>query len=298
MLKDGLLLINTCHAINSLSSARGFLEVVESLFETNQFEIVWIDPKSKHRRGIPRHKCSEDLIEARLATGDLAVEGGPEAEWSAGLSWRSYAKSELGENSVPEYFRPNQLTVVLPEIRLRSPAFSERVVRGFRSVATTFQADYGVVRPRVRAEARYRSVLGYAAGIEDIFWLNYFGPAYTRIFGIKDVRHLPACAIDSPTRDSIFIRVTESFFDPSLMQRAQSVRERLGEAFFLKPTDGNPSKVEYSGGFLFNPLRLFRFVSSAVDNSAARREDRLIADVRPSFDLSEMIGDDGLRTGS
>jgi hypothetical protein len=291
MLKNGYLGINTTLAIDGVDFAWYFLEQIEQLFGTSDFSIVWTEARTDKRGAKRRARCDEDLLTRLQASGGFAVEGGERgSDWSGGLSWRRYPRSVAMTEGVPSRFTPNQVTMSLPETLLRQDAFLVRLRYVFRALCAKAEADYGVVRPWVQANTRFiRSPLGHAAGLEGIYWLNYFGPAYVRLIGLDSLLKAPAASAEQIGPQSCLVRLTDGFFDPESSTKSAHVRQHLGNAYFLKGPQGEDAKSNISSGSLLNPTRMFGFISSlAKDRRIAEAELATAADRRPSFDIDRM----------
>jgi hypothetical protein len=290
MLNRGYLVINTTLPIGGVDFAVYFLEQIETLFGTNDFMVVWTDPATDKRKAVRRAKCDGELLAKLQAGGGLAVEGERGADWSAGLSWHRYARTAATIEGVPRGFTPNQITMALPEALMREGDFLTRLQRAMASLCVQADADYGAVRPWLRANTRFaRSPLGHAAGLEGIYWLNYFGPAYVRLIGLDQLLAAPGAVVEQLGPLACLMRLGDAYFSVDVADRSARVREHLGDAYFLKPAPTEESGSGVSSGSLLDLGRVFGFVSSLVkERRVSEAELAQAADRRPQFDFQRM----------
>lgn len=289
MIQDGLFFVNTTHDISGVDYGLLLIDFLADLFETDDFSIVWVDAGSGRRNIAARRSCKVDLIAALQGAGGFAVECGKLPDWSGGISLYKYQRSVRHLEAIPYNFKPNQISVVLPESKLRQPEFQDRLAAKTTDLVGAVHGDYGVVRPRRHATMRYeRSPYGYAAGIDGLHWLNYFGPACLKIFDVARFSAVHAFDCRAIGHSLWRLRLTDDYFDSQLPLVAEDAQRAIGDSYFMKPIQ-DTQEPRRASGWLLNPKVFLSLVGSLSGEAGlARDESASSAAVKPAYDYEAM----------
>ncbi len=149
----------------------------------------------------------------------------------------------------------------------------------FGKVSVLFQADFSFVFGENRGSGEYFDVsyssndegLGLAAGLRDVYWLNFYGETFVKLIGAENICELPAFEI-SETDSGIFVQVSERVEDAYRFRIA--IKNQIGNQYFV-PKGRRLEHVD-SGGV----LRLARHLLTVIRSP----KNLAVAEVRPQFE--------------
>jgi len=176
---------------------------------------------------------------------------------------------------VSRKFGFEHLTVVLKDSSLRPSSLNEM----FREASASLRADFSFMFGENRASGKYFDIsysanddgLGLAAGLRDVYWLNFYGTPFVNAIGIENLCELPAFEI-SDTEHGVFVRITERAEDAHDLKDV--LRNQIGNQYFV-PKGVHLASTNSSG--------IVAFLRHLV-TIAKLPKDLAVAEVRPKFE--------------
>ncbi|MEO1245947.1 MAG: hypothetical protein AAFX56_09730 [Pseudomonadota bacterium] len=152
------------------------------------------------------------------------------------------------------------------------------LIRLFMTISKLTSADFSFVYGENLRSEKYFNVahfaheegLGLAAGLRDVYWLNFYGKSFTQLIGVENLLELSVFDV-SEFEDGVCVRVSEKIEDAYELK--DLVKSQVGEEYFV-PKRKSTEQVR-SGGILRFLGVLWAIVRAPKDLDTAK--------VRPRF---------------
>lgn len=154
----------------------------------------------------------------------------------------------------------NAIHISVDEEFAESAGNRQRLIRLLSDLFTDLDCGYGNIRHRREWEEKgwvdevspsgavYRTSIGLKAqdGLEDIYWANFFGPPYVRLFKEQRIATCPTHKVKALGKESYLLLTDESPFEwsnPEVLGLCEAAKEHLNMGVFLdKREPGKPTK--------------------------------------------------------
>jgi len=178
------------------------------------------------------------------------------SEWESatvGTSWsltrKQYPQVEF--TYVKDWGRPfNSFSIAIESSYLNETSSLGQLLNVLKELYQLLHASYGFVKTQEMGAHYNKRGKEFSAGIDlkrglpDIYWANFFGPEYVRMFGDDRIKSTPAYKIEDLRDSGVLLLLTSSVFDfdndKEAFERLRlQAKQHLGiEAF--DPRDWNP----------------------------------------------------------